>query len=127
MMNNDRNWSFTAKCGVCDRVAAKLELIYDHPTLSGPDQVLSIEQSPGGSNGDGWKTPLERAERIKAAFTPPHTLERSRVAGFADDAGFCGPCSQFYCWSHWNVLSSGVGWCPEQHIKTIDPYCAYEA
>lgn len=127
MTNANRNWSFAAKCAACDRTAATIRLIYDDETLTKPDEVLLIFSSLM-VQATGWKITLEWAERIKASFAPPHDdFTRIRLADFADDAGFCGSCLKFYCWSHWNVLSSGVGWCPELHVKTIDPYCAYEA
>ncbi len=129
MANENSEWLFAPKCAVCDRTAATIRLVYGAESLERRDSVRLIEDTPGGSNApQGWEIAVERAERIKAAFAPPHDdFERVRQAGFADDAGFCGKCLDFYCVSHWNVLSSGVGWCPQQHTKTIDPYCAHEA
>ena len=128
MPNDNDEWVFAPKCAACDRTAASIRLVYGAPAMKQPDGVLLIEDTPGGSNGDGWEITAARAERIKAAFAPPHDdFARIRQAGFADDAGFCSECLDFYCWSHWNVLSSGVGWCAKHHTKTIDPYCAHEA
>ena len=127
MPNRISEWSFEAKCNACDRAATTIRLVYETP--EDPDgPVRYMHDSPGGQVSEpGWTISLERAETIKAAFAPPHTLERIRQAQFWDDSGFCSECSQFYCWTHWNVSTIGGGWCPQGHFKLIDPHCSYES
>ena len=111
---------------MCDRVSATIRLVYQTAeTPTGPTVIL-IKDSPGGSNGSGWEITVERAERIKAAFKPPHSFKRIRQADFADDAGYCEECAKFYCVNHWDASGTGGGWYPQQHLKILDPYCAFD-
>ena len=128
MPNENDEWVFAPKCAECGRTSATIRVSYGDDPLERPDGVLLIQETPGGSNEAGWKITVAAAEKIKAAFAPPRDdFARIRQAGFADDAGFCGECLVFYCWTHWSVSTTGGGWCPEGHFKSIDPYCALDS
>lgn len=77
-------------------------------------------------NGGGRIIGEEEATALRTAFSPPFTVERVNVAGLYDDAGFCRSCEEFYCFAHWNVTATGGGWCPEGHLKLLDPYWSPE-
>src|SRR6187455_298662 len=99
MPANPEEWVFTPKCAACDRTAASLRLVFGWDGVKEPDGVLLVMNTPGGENGDGWEIPNDHAEKIKAAFAPPHDdFARIRQADFADDAGYCEHCQAFYCW-----------------------------
>lgn len=74
--------------------------------------------------GGGAADPVseEKAQAIREALTPPYDPEKIRAAGFYDDFGFCADCEKFYCSTHWQVSTSGLGTCPAGHSKSLDPH-----
>lgn len=101
-------------CDVCGEVASTIKLVYDGKTVE-----LIIE---GICAGGGGSISQKRADKVRAAFALPHTAEKMALSGLDNDGGFCKECSKFYCYTHWNVTSTGGGWCPEGHLKILDPY-----
>jgi hypothetical protein len=112
--------SLSPRCSVCERVAAKIEL----REVSGSWYLRY--SGPGGSNGNGDRISVERAQVIRDAFAHPYERTKIRVAGFYDDAGFCIDCGKFYCPTHWNISSTGGGTCPAGHFKSLDPHWSPE-
>jgi len=112
--------SLSPRCSVCERLAAKIEVL----EVSG--SWLLRYSGPGGSNGSGDRISAERARVIRDAFAEPYEPTRIRAAGFYDDAGFCLDCGKFYCPTHWDISSTGGGFCPAGHFKSLDPHWSPE-
>jgi hypothetical protein len=55
-------------------------------------------------------------------MSEPYSLKKFRAADLYDGAGYCGDCSKIYCTTHWNVTSTGGGFCSEGHFKSLDPH-----
>lgn len=74
--------------------------------------------------GGGGADPVsdERARAICEALTPPYAAAKIQAAGFYDDFGYCMDCGKFYCSTHWQVSSTGLGTCPAGHFKSLDPH-----
>jgi hypothetical protein len=130
------------RCSVCGRPSSRIELF--GPGTLPPDRDGWNETArrrfdardadrwwmrfSGVVAGSGHGDPIdaERAARIIAAFAEPISFERVRTAGLYCDAGICGTCERPYCSAHWNVSTTGYGWCPEGHGKSLDPHWSPE-
>jgi hypothetical protein len=112
---------FQPPCSVCAKPSATIEL----RNVAG--EVRLMYSGPGGGSGSSG-TPIEakRIAAIRTAFVPPYSQAKVRAAGFFDDAGFCLPCGKFYCFTHWNVSTTGGGWCPSGHLKVLDPHASFD-
>lgn len=125
-------------CRVCGRPSARVELVapgklpaqWDQWT---PGRRKAFEQYrepgrwylllEGTAAGNGWRgDPVDhaRAAQIAAAFCQPYTYARVHTAGFFDDAGLCGECDAPYCYRHWNITDTGLGYCPQGHSRGLD-------
>jgi len=107
---------FQPRCTKCNAPASTIQLFDD----SGKWQL--VYRGPGGSSGSGVNITTDRASAIIHGFTEPYLKEKIRAADFYDDGGFCLKCSKFYCPTHWNISTTGGGWCPEGHFKSLDPH-----
>ena len=87
-----------------------------------PDGWWLIVEGIAAGNGSGDPISQERAARYVAAFTPPHSWQKIHGARLYDDCGWCQECDQPYCRAHWNVTSTGYGYCPAGHGKSLDPH-----
>src|SRR5579863_3769345 len=105
--------SLSPHCSVCNRLAAEIEVL----NVSGSWRLRY--SGPGGSNGNGDPISAEQAQAIRAAFAQPYERDKIRAAGFYDDAGYCVDCGKFYCSTHWDVSSTGGGFCPAGHFKSL--------
>lgn len=111
-----RKEDLSPACSVCGKPASVIKLFH-----SG-DEVRFVFKGIVGGNGSGNPISQERAAALHDAFTPPYAAGRIARAGLYDDGGFCTTCGRFYCYTHWNVSSSGGGRCPEGHFKSLDPH-----
>jgi hypothetical protein len=107
---------FRPRCAKCGGTASTIRLLND----SGEWRLLYEGSVRGNGSGDAI-TP-EKASAIIAGFTEPYLKDRIRLADLHDDGGFCLQCHQFYCPAHWNTSTSGGGWCPQRHFKSLDPH-----
>lgn len=108
---------FRPLCAKCGEVASTIQLFNEF------DKWQLVYDGPDcGSGPSGVEIAHERVRAIIAGFTKPYTKLRIRAASFFDDGGFCLECSQFYCFSHWNISTTGGGSCPEGHFKSLDPH-----
>lgn len=103
-------------CCICGAVSAIVRLQHEDAG------VRFIYEGICAGNGSGSVIDEDRAIALRQAFSPPFTVESVDLAGLYDDAGFCRSCAKFYCFAHWNVTPTGGGWCPEGHLKILDPY-----
>jgi hypothetical protein len=112
--------TFQPACAICGTPGATIKL------TEKDGRFFLVYSGPGGSNdtGSGMGDPVtaERAQAIITAFSPPYAAARIRTADFYDDAGCCLECETFYCPGHWNITSTGGGWCPQGHFKSLDPH-----
>ena len=83
---------------------------------------LTFEGVAGYGNGGGDHVSGERAQAIRDALSPPYESARVQAAGFYDDFGYCTSCEKFYCFTHWQVSTTGGGRCPAGHFKSLDPH-----
>jgi hypothetical protein len=83
---------------------------------------LAFQGIAGGNPPGGDPLSVEKAQLIRDALSPPYEASKIRAAGFYDDFGYCIPCEKFYCATHWQVSTSGLGTCPAGHSKSLDPH-----
>ena len=131
---------FRPKCKACGAPSASIEVIAPHERpmewaswpparhemfdkYRAPASHHLLYDGPGGSNGlVGDAITAGRAASIIAAFTGAPTAEKMQAAGFYDGAGWCQKCREFYCPKHWSISSTGYGFCPSGHGKSLDPH-----
>lgn len=109
--------NFNPACTVCGRAASKIQLF----TIDGVWKLI-YEGPDSGSGSGGVEIGPDSASAIISGFTEPYSKEKIRAADLYDDGGFCLECSKFYCWTHWNVSTTGGGRCPNGHFKSLDPH-----
>ncbi len=114
--NTVPQYEFRPRCSKCGAVASTIQLFSD----SGKWRLI-YHGSDSGS-GSGVDVTPDEASAIITGFTEPYLREKIRAADFYDDGGFCLKCSKFYCPTHWNISTTGGGWCPEGHFKSLDPH-----
>lgn len=112
--------SFRPTCTVCGDIAATIELSEQDGTWH------LVYSGPGGGSGCGSEVSADRANAIVAVFSALVTNGTVKAAAFYDAAGFCIPCGKFYCPAHWSISSTGGGWCPSRHFKSLDPHWSPE-
>ncbi len=106
----------STSCSICGAPSAIVRLRHEDAG------VRFIYEGLCGGNGSGDFIGEDRATALREALSPPFTPERVSLAGLYDDAGFCRSCAKFYCFVHWKVTTTGGGWCPEGHFKSLDPH-----
>jgi hypothetical protein len=108
---------FETRCAICKRIGARIEIRSGEVV-----QKLIYEGIMAGTGPSGIPISSSRVLAIEVAFKTPYQTAKIRAAGFFDDAGFCGECEAFYCFTHWNPSTTGGGWCPNGHLKILDPH-----
>jgi hypothetical protein len=104
------------KCAVCGHPSATIQIKVKR------GRCIFAYYGPAGGNGDGHHVPDSQAATIIQAFSAPYASDNIRQAGLYDDAGFCHECGCFYCAEHWNLSTTGGGFCPQRHFKSLDPH-----
>src|SRR5665647_504280 len=103
--NTVPQYEFMPRCSKCGAVASTIQLF----SVSGKWRL--IYQGSDSGNGSGNDVTPDESSAIIAGFTEPYLSEKIKAAGFYDDGGFCLKCSKFYCPTHWNISTTGGGWC----------------
>lgn len=103
-------------CCICREPSAIVRLRHEDAG------VRFVYEGVCAGNGSGNVIGEDRATALREALSPPVTPEGIALADLHDDAGFCRSCAQFYCYAHWNVTTTGGGWCREGHFKSLDPF-----
>jgi hypothetical protein len=129
----------TPACAACGAPVTRVELVAPGQLPAGwetwpaavresvmrdrrPGQWYLIVDGVAAGNGYGSPVDAGEAGRIAHAFRLPLRFDQVRMAGFHDDAGFCGDCGVPYCARHWHISEAGYGHCPLGHGKSLDPH-----
>lgn len=112
-----QTFDLTPPCSECGTRAAIVRLSEDSEGWR-----LEFQGVAGSGNGAGDPISEEKAQAIRNALTPPYNIETIKAAGFYDDFGYCMSCEKFYCGTHWNVSTTGLGTCPAGHARSLDPH-----
>ena len=112
---------------LCEGCGAKATRATLHaPDRPGESWRFVYEGVDSGSGPNGNAVPQEEAASLSRAFQEPLTYKGVQLAGLYDEAGYCGECQVPYCFTHWNVSTTGGGRCPRGHFKSLDPHWSPE-
>lgn len=109
-------------CASCGRPSCRIELT---PPAPG-QQAWQLRYTGPVAGGSPRPVTAEEAARFVEAFSAPYHFATVHAAGLYDDGGFCAACDTAYCVEHWHLTSTGYGWCPSGHGKSLDPHWSPE-